>query len=211
MSTSNKKGALIAIDACDGGGKSTQIENLREFFGERFVLTREPGGTEYAEAIRTLALDHPLAGNADGKTLFMLMWAARAEHINHLIIPSLAEGKIVVSDRFDSATFAYNVCAQEQEHLKELFWQTRQAILGDCVPDLYIYLDIPPEVGEARLAGRNDVKNHFDNRSMDFKHKVRAGFLEFCKNVPHAVIDATQTKEKMFKDILEVLKAHNIA
>lgn len=209
MSTS--KGKFIVIDAGDGAGKSTQITNLQQLFGERFVLTREPGGTEYAEAIRTLALDHPLAGNADGKTLFMLMWASRAEHINHLISPAIAEGKIVVSDRFDSATFAYNVCAQGQEHLKDYFWKTREAILGECVPDLYIYLDLPPEVGEARLAGRDDVKNHFDTRPMDFKHKVRAGFLEFCEHVPHAVIDATQTREKMFEDILQVLKQHNIA
>lgn len=206
-----QKGKLIVIEGGDGAGKSTQIENLRKLFGDRFLLTREPGGTEYAEHIRKLALDHPLAKNADGKTLFMLMWGSRAEHLNHLIIPALQEGKIIVSDRFDSSTFAYNICAQEQEHLKEYFWQTRQVILESYVPDLYIYLDLSPEIGTARLSGRDDEKNHFDERPMDFKHKVRAGFLEFCELVPHAVIDATQTREKMFEDILKVLKEHDIA
>jgi dTMP kinase len=205
------KGKLIVIDAGDGAGKSTQIENLRKLFGERFLLTREPGGTEYAEAIRTLALDHPLAKDADGKTLFMLMWASRAEHMNHLVIPSLKEGKIIVSDRFDSATFAYNVCAQGQEQLKDYFWDTRKMVLGDYAPDLYLYLDLPPEIGEERLSGRDDTKNHFDQRPMDFKYKVREGFLEFCQKVPHAIIDATQTREKMFEDILKVLKEYDIA
>jgi dTMP kinase len=205
-----KKGKLIVIEGGDGAGKSTQIENFRSLFGERFILTREPGGTEYAEKIRTLALEDPLACHADGITLFMLMWGSRAEHMNHLVIPSLEEGKIIVSDRFDSSTFAYNVCAQDQGHLKEYFWQTRQAVLGEYVPDLYIYLDLDPKIGEKRLQGRDDEKNHFDRRSSDFKNKVRRGFFEFFKSVPHAVIDATQTREKMFDDILEVLKANNI-
>ncbi len=211
LNMSTSKGKFIVIEGGDGAGKSTQIENLRKLFGERIVLTREPGGTEYAEQIRTLALDNPLAKEADGKTLFMLMWGSRAEHINHLVAPSLKEGKIIVSDRFDSSTFAYNICAQEQESLKEYFWQTRQAILGEHVPDLYIYLDLAPELGDARLAGRDEEKNHFDLRSMDFKHKVREGFLEFLQQVPHAVIDATQTREKMFEDILEVLRKNEIA
>lgn len=208
MSTS--KGKLIVLEGGDGAGKSTQIENLRALFGNRFLLTREPGGTEYAEQIRSLALDHPLAKHADGKTLFMLMWGSRAEHMNHLVIPALEEGKIIVSDRFDSSTFAYNICAQEQKHLKEYFWQTREMILGSRVPDLYIYLDLAPEIGTARLSGRDDDKNHFDERPMDFKHKVREGFLEFLQHVPHAIIDATQTREKMFEDILKVLKENGI-
>ena len=207
---SKLKGKFIVIEGGDGAGKSTQIENLRALFGDRFLLTREPGGTEYAEQIRSLALDNPLAKHADGKTLFMLMWGSRAEHMNHLIIPVLEEGKIIVSDRFDSSTFAYNICAQEQESLKEYFWQTREMILGSCVPDLYIYLDLAPEIGTARLSGRDDEKNHFDERPMDFKHKVREGFLEFLQNVPHAIIDATQTREKMFEDILRVLKENGI-
>jgi dTMP kinase len=209
MSTS--KGKFIVIEGGDGAGKSTQMNKLAELFGENLVLTREPGGTEYAEAIRELALKHSLAGEADGKTLFMLMWGSRAEHMNHLIVPSINAGKIVISDRFDSSTFAYNICAQEQESLKEYFWQTRQAILGEYVPDLYIYLDLDPKIGEARLAGRDEEKNHFDQRSMDFKNKVRTGFFEFFEKVPHAIIDATQTKDKMFEDILEVLKGQGIA
>ena len=103
------KGTFIVIEGGDGAGKSTQIKKLAEHFGDKMILTREPGGTEYAEAIRELALKHPLAGNADGKTLFMLMWGSRAEHMNHLVVPALNEGKIVVSDRFDSSTFAYNI------------------------------------------------------------------------------------------------------
>lgn len=196
MSTLN--GKLIVIEGGDGAGKSTQIEKLKELFGERLVLTREPGGTPYAEDVRELVLKHPEAKNADGKTMFMFMWGARAEHMNHLIIPSLEEGKVVVTDRFDSSTYAYNIHAQDAHELEEYFWQTRQMILGDQVPDLYIYLDVTPEVGQARLEGRQEEKNHFDDKD---QQKVRAGFLAFLERVPHVVVDASRTPDEIFEDI----------
>lgn len=195
------KGTFIVIEGGDGAGKSTQIKKLAELFGDKMILTREPGGTEYAEAIRELALKHPLAGNADGKTLFMLMWGSRAEHMNHLVVPALNEGKIVVSDRFDSSTFAYNIYAQDQEGLVEYFDHTRTTILGLHTPDLYIYLDVSPEVSKARMSGRNEEKNHFDERPQEFHEKVRAGFLEFFKKVPHVVIDASRTPDEIFEDV----------
>ncbi len=205
MNTS-QKGTFVVIEGPDGSGKSTQMTMLADFFGDKLILTREPGGTEYAESIRELALKHPRAGEADGKTLFMLMWASRAEHMNHLIIPSLKEGKIVVSDRFDSSTFAYNIYAQGEKEMIDYFNQTRTAILGSDTPDLYIYLDVTPEVGRSRMSGRGDEENHFDVRSDDFKETVRKGYLEFFRNVPHVVIDASRTKDEIFEDILTAIK-----
>lgn len=208
MSTS--KGKFIVIEGGDGAGKSTQIKKLEKYFGTKVITTREPGGTPYAEAIRSVALDHELAKNAGGKTQFLLMWASRAEHMFNKVKPALLEGLLVISDRFDSSTFAYNIYAQEEESLIDFFWSTREFILRKNVPDLYIYLDLDPRIGEARLAGRDDDKNHFDRRSLDFKNKVRRGFFDFFKQVPHAIIDATQTEEKIFEDILEVLKGQGV-
>lgn len=194
------KGIFVVVEGGDGAGKSEQIKRLEAAYGERLVLTREPGGTPYAEDIRTLALKHPLAKEADGKTQFMLMWASRAEHMNHLIIPSLQAGKIVVSDRFDSSSFAYNIFAQDEGGLVEYFDHTRKAILGLHTPDLYIYLDVSPEVAKTRMGNRAD-QNHFDERPPEFHQKVRAGFLEFFKGVPHVVIDADQTIDEVFVEV----------
>lgn len=205
MSTS-QNGAFIVIEGGDGAGKSLQIKKLEKVYEGKIIFTREPGGTEYAESIRGLALDHPLAGEADGKTQFMLMWASRAEHMNHLIIPSLKEGKVIISDRFDSSTFAYNIFAQEENGLVEYFEHTRNTILGTHTPDLYIYLDVTPEIGEARMAGREEEQNHFDKRPKDFKQKVRDGYFEFFKKVPHVIIDASRTPDEIFEDIQVEIK-----
>lgn len=206
MSTLSK-GKFIVIEGGDGAGKSTQCNLLKEYFGERLVTSREPGGTPYAEVIRTLVRDHPLAKNADGKTMFMLMFGARADHMKHLIVPTLEAGKHILTDRFDSSTYAYNIFAQDEPGLKDYFWKTREIILGEYVPDLYIYLDVTPEVGERRRSGRQDDANHFDDKD---QIKVRAGLIEFFESVPHAIIDATQTPEKMFEDILNVLREQGI-
>lgn len=195
------KGKFIVIEGGDGAGKSTQMKKLQEAYGDHLVLTREPGGTPYAEAIREIALSHPLAKNAGGKTQFLLMWASRSEHMFNKIKPSLMEGKIVVSDRFDSSTYAYNIFAQEEESLKDFFWETREFILRKNVPDLYIYLDLDPEIGKSRMSGRDEEKNHFDDRNTEFHQKVRVGFFEFFKNVPHVVIDASRTPGEIFEDI----------
>jgi dTMP kinase len=202
-----KKGKFIVIEGGDGAGKSTQIRMLKDYFGDLIVTTREPGGTEYAEAIRNLALKHPLAGEADGKTQFMLMWGSRAEHMNHLVIPSLNSGKFVISDRFDSSTFAYNIFAQEENDAVDFFWKTREFILGENLPDLYIYLNVSPEVSRSRMSGR-DEKNHFDDRDKTFHEKVKTGFFKFFEKAPHVIIDADGTPEEVFELIKSEIQKH---
>jgi dTMP kinase len=201
-----KRGLFIVVDSGEGSGKTTQLNNARDLFGDSLVLTREPGGSLYAEMIRKVILD-PMAGQADAKTLFGLFWAARADHLKNTIKPALEAGKIVISDRFDSSTFAYQLVAQGNRDLEPLFWQMREFYLGDLKPDLYVYFDIDPVVGLARKNQQGgDELNHFEARKIDFHNAIRAGYKEFITLVPNAVIiDAGQSKEKVWEDFKKVL------
>lgn len=194
-----KRGKFVVIDGCEGAGKTTLIKALAERFpAGKVLITHEPGGTEFADKIRALVLSSE-AKEAGAETQFGLMWAARAEHLKNKIIPALKKGINVVSDRFDSSTFAYQIYGQEAKHLEKLFWRTREVFLQKRKPDLYIFLDVKPEVGLGRVAGRKETKTHFDERALDFHRRVRAGFLKFLKHIPYKIIDANQPL-KMARD-----------
>ena len=201
-----KRGRFIVIDGGEGAGKTAVLKWFAEIpFGKKFLLTHEPGGTEFADRIRALALSKE-AAKAGAETQFGLMWAARADHLQHKILPALEKGKNVICDRFDSATYAYQIRAQGAEHLEDLFWQTREKFLDAVKPDLYIFFDVESEEGLRRVANRKGKKTHFDERKLDFHKKVRAGFLDFFKNVPHKIIDANQYLKAVKSDFLECVK-----
>ena len=201
-----KKGLFIVVDSGEGAGKTSQLNRAKEVFGDSLVLTREPGGSPYAEEIRNIILKSPNAGQADAKTLFALFWAARADHMKNTVLPALLAGKTVISDRFDSSTFAYQIIAQDAKELKEFFWQMRDFYLGDIKPDLYIYFDIDPVVGLARKSGQDvEETNHFEARKIDFHNRLREGYKEFLTHVPHATIDASQSIDKVWEDFKKLL------
>src|SRR3989338_3519116 len=160
------KGKFIVIDGGEGSGKTTILKWFAETpVGKKFLITHEPGGTDFADKIRTLVLSKE-AARAPAETQFGLMWAARAEHLKHKIIPALKKGVNVISDRFDSSTFAYQIYGQEAKHLEKIFWQTREVFLRERKPDLYIFLDVEPEVGLERVAKRKEKQTHFDERTL---------------------------------------------
>ncbi len=173
-----KTAKFFVICGGEGSGKSTVIRAIKERFPD-ITVTREPGGSPYAEHIRDVMFKDELAKDANSETMFGLFWAARADHMNRLVLPAIREGKTVVSDRFDCCTFAYQIHGQKAAHLEELFWQTRRQFLNEKTPDAYIFLDVDPEVGLTRVAGRPGKKNHFDERDMSFHHAVRNGYLDF--------------------------------
>jgi len=202
-----KKGKFIVIDSGEGAGKTTQIKRVKEFFGDKVFLTREPGGSPYAEEIRNLILKSPNASQADAKTLFALFWAARADHLKNTIIPALEEGKIVICDRFDSSTFAYQIIAQEAKELEQFFWQIRDFYLGDIKPDLYIYFDIDPKIGLNRKIKQKEGEiNHFEERKIEFHEALRNGFKEFLKKVHYKIIDASKPIDEVWVDFKNVLE-----
>lgn len=201
-----KRGRFIVIDGGEGAGKTAVLKWFaKTALGKKFLITHEPGGTRFADKIRELALSKE-AALAGAETQFGLMWAARADHLQHKILPALGKGVNVICDRFDSATYAYQIRAQGALYLENLFWQTREAFLGDAKPDLYIFFDVEPIEGLRRVMNRQGRKTHFDERKLDFHRKVRVGFLEFFKKVSYKIVDANQDLEKVKKDFLECVK-----
>ncbi|MAZ67451.1 dTMP kinase [bacterium] len=202
-----KKGTFIVIDGGEGSGTTTVAKEIVQKFGWGAVYTREPGGSPYAEKIRELVLSDD-AKTSDVETQFALFWAARRDHIKKTIAPALAEGKVVICDRFDSSTYAYQLIAQEQVQLIELFWKIREHFLGEYVPNVYVLLDVSPETGIARAKGRNEDLNHFDKRKIDFHKSVNKGLKEFVitKAEHGSVVDAEQPLEKVIEDTMVIVQ-----
>lgn len=197
----SKKGTFIVIDGGEGSGTTTVSKEIVKQLGWGALYTREPGGSPYAEKIRELILSDD-AKTSDAETQFALFWAARRDHIKHTVAPALRDGKIVICDRFDSSTYAYQMIAQEQIQLVDLFWKMREHFLDGFLPDAYILFDVDPEIGIARAKGRAGELNHFDKRKMDFHKKVNKGFKEFItmKVERGFTVDASQPLEKVIRD-----------
>jgi dTMP kinase len=211
------QGHFIVIDGPDGAGKGTQIAMLRDTLPHRygrpasdFVFTREPGGSPFAEKLREANLS-PEAKEASGSVMIQLFGAARLDHIEKIILPALAAGKVVVSDRFDAATFAYQVVAQEGgKRALELFSLQRQAI----EPLFFahhgwrtIILDVPAEIGMERSAKRRgQQRTHFDERDAAFHDAVRRGYLRYRENHRYGthVIDASRTPCLVHHDVIGI-------
>ena len=169
------------------------------------LITHEPGGTYLADKIRTLFLSEG-AKNASAETQFGLVWAARADHMANKIIPALKNGTSVLCDRFDSSTYAYQVHAGCAPNLEKLFWKTRDGFLGKYKPDLYIFLDVDPKTGLERINRRGGAKTNFDSRNLAFHKEVSAGFIKFFKHVPHRVLDASRSFERVAADFADLIK-----
>ena len=205
-----KKGKFIVIEGGEGAGKSSQIKKLKEILGDDLVVTREPGGSPYAEEIREIILNSENAGQANAKTHFGLFWAARADHIKNTILPAIESGKHVVCDRFDSSTYGYQIFGQEHQELKEMFFQFRDFFLGNCKPDLYIYMQVDTETGLSRRTEGNMEMNHFDKRKVDFHERMRKGYAEFFEKVPSITVDANPSFDEVTDNLLkEVQKVIN--
>jgi dTMP kinase len=178
-------GKLIVLEGGEGAGKSTLGWRLRDRYGDRVLLTREPGGPigveSFASRVRELVLSD-IGKGISVEAMFFSMWAARFEHVHTTILPALSNGKIVLCDRFDASTFAYQIGGEQALHLEEAFWMCRELLLGVAVPDLYFLLDGDPEKLLSRATARGDT-NHFEGRQLEFHIRVRKGFQDFFERV----------------------------
>ncbi len=202
-----QKGRFVAIDGIDGSGKGTQIALLKRALGKKALFTHEPGGTPKAEKIRKILLERkkerpsPIAD-------FFLFWSARADHIEKVISPALRAGKNVITDRFDSSTFAFQICAEKFPELKSLFEECRKIVLSKCMPDAYIILDMPAPVAR-KWRSSNPVKRavFFDKKSLAYYKRARSGFKRFAGIADSKVffVNANRPQERVRKEIWRIV------
>lgn len=195
-------GLFITLEGPEGAGKSTNREYLAERLREQGVdvlLTREPGGTPLAERIRELLLDpsdEPMAADAE----LLLVFAARAQHLQQVIRPALAKGRVVLCDRFTDATYAYQGGGRGLSI--ERIAQLEQFVQGELRPDLTLIFDLPVEIGLARAAARGRL-DRFEQEGRGFFEAVRQAYLQRAEQAPqrYRVLDAGQTLAQVQADI----------
>ena len=209
---------FISLEGIEGCGKTTQLEDLSAFLAEKgrpYVVTREPGGTAIGKKIRSILMD-PASKELVPAAELLLYMADRAQHIHSLIKPSLAEGKIVLCDRYFDATVAYQGYARGLDigFIREM----HRIVLKDLKPDITLLLDLPPRIGLARAwqeldsGNRSDTESRFEEEAISFHEKVRAGYLELAGMEPERfkIIDASRQIDEVQADIRKVLVDHNI-
>ncbi|MEE2760134.1 MAG: dTMP kinase [Pseudomonadota bacterium] len=176
--------AFITFEGGEGSGKSTQLRRFLEFLhrqGIDAISTREPGGIEGAEEIRRLLVEGA-PGRWDGLTETFLHMAARREHLAKLILPALAEGKWVLSDRFADSTMAYQGYGHGVD--TDLIGNLYRMVGGDLQPDLTLILDLDVGEGLARAAQRNDGEDRYENMDQAFHERLRLGFKTIAEVNP---------------------------
>ncbi len=204
-------GYFISFEGGEGSGKTTQIKKLVAWLAahglaERTLVTREPGGTPSAEAVRDLLVK----GAADRwlpATEAMLMSASRHEHVEHVLRPALADGSIILCDRYNDSTRVYQgVVGGVPHHAIEAL---NRIACGDLEPDLTILLDMDVTTGLQRADHRDTTENRFESKGMAFHQRVRSGFLDLAAGAPtrFAVIDAERNADTIHKDIANLVEA----
>ena len=199
---------FITIEGGEGAGKSSMVERIAswlESHGHQVVRTREPGGTVLAEKIRAILLDdqhEELCGLSE----LLLVFAARAQHLDELIRPALARGETVLCDRFTDASWAYQGGGRQMpaEWLRTL----EEMVHGDLQPGLTLLLDLPVEKGLERVTARARP-DRFEQESLMFFERVRQAYLSRAQSLPErfSVIDATRDMDQVWKQIKTVLQA----
>ena len=202
------KPRFITLDGIDGAGKSTNLAVMKAWFEKHklpVLFTREPGGTPAGEALREILLNP--ATQVSLRTETLLMFAARQQHLETVILPALKNGTHVVSDRFTDATFAYQgggrgVPLQDIATLEH--W-----VQGDFRPDLTLLLDVPLEVSMARI-NQTREKDRFEQEEAEFFNRVREVYLQRANEQPerYAVIDSSQSLDTVKNQIETALDSH---
>jgi dTMP kinase len=185
------RGAFITVEGGEGVGKTTSLQVIEAALrqqGREVVTTREPGGTSLGESVRSWILDGD-HGALSAETEVLLMFAARAHHLERLIRPTLAAGKWVLCDRFTDATLAYQGGGRGAD--RTLLTSLTSAIQGTLEPDLTLLLDAPVSVGMSRIANR--PHDHFERENSAFFERVRQSYLELAASAPARIhiIDAS--------------------
>lgn len=196
---------FITLDGIDGAGKTTQLNVICDWFAAQqlpVLFTREPGGTPLGEQLRNILLTP--SSQVSLHTEALMMFAARRQHLEDVILPALASGTHVVSDRFTDATFAYQGGGRGLAYDK--IQQLEQWVQDDLRPNLTFILDVPLEVSVARIEGSRQ-KDRFEQEDPAFFARVREAYLQRAQHAPerYAVINSNREKPEVKADIEAVL------
>ena len=202
------KGYFISFEGIDGSGKSTQIQKLAKFLetlGFDVIITREPGGSTGGEEIRNLLLQ----GDVDrwsAETEILLFTAARRDHLERIILPAMADDKIVICDRFTDSTRMYQ--GMRGPNLRNLVDMLNEKIINRD-PDLTIVIDIDPQISLKRAKSRETVEERFEDFGVEMQLNMRNGFIELAKEFSNRieVVNGQQSVDNLSKDICSIVRA----
>ncbi len=201
------KGKFITFEGCDGSGKSTQLRKLSEYLqreGIPHIFTREPGGGKISEAIRAILLDGKNNEMTD-ECEALLYAAARAQHLRDRVQPALAEGKLVVCDRYVDSSFAYQAYARGLG--LEFVEKINAFALSEFLPDLTVFINLSPEDAFKRKHGA-DENDRLEQAGLEFHKRVYAGYLALAEKYPQRIlsIDGKQSVEEIAAQVIAALK-----
>ncbi len=209
------KGYFISFEGGEACGKSTQIKMLKDYISslsqtDKFLFVREPGGTPLTEEIRRLILNYEIDKPLE-MTELLLFCAARVEDVEKCIKPALAQGKVVVADRFYDSTIAYQGMARQIMSSEDILTLTKK-IIGDIKPDLTFYLKLSPEEAFKRKLSMNGELDRIEKESIEFHRAVAKGYelIASIEKERFYVIDASKPSDKIFNEIIKVLKNKDI-
>ena len=202
------KGAFITVEGADGAGKTTHLDFIQRWLtarGAAVVRTREPGGTALGELLRKILLDNNDAVPISDRAELLLIFAARTQHLDEVIVPALTAGKWVLCDRFTDATYAYQGGGRGIDDAA--IATLERWAQGTLQPDLTVVLDVPVEVGEARTRRRGEARDRFERQAREFKQAVRRVYQERAAEFKHRIkmINADQSVEQVCAELETLL------
>lgn len=200
------KGLFITFEGADGCGKTTQINLLKKYLeekGKEVLLTREPGGRGLGEKVREILLNYD--GVVSDRCESFLFLADRAQNVDVIVKPALAEGKIVLCDRHTDSTVAYQGYGRGL-NLDEIYMLNNLAT-GGKKPDITFVFDVDIETSMQRVGNEKD---RMESAGKEFFNKVRNGYLEIAKSEPDRVkvIDSTKSIEEVHKDVVKIIEKY---
>lgn len=201
-------GTFITLEGGEGAGKSTLIQSLQkklEEAGHEVIVTREPGGSSLGKEIRSWLLEK--GRDLDRWTELLLFLADRSQHLKEVIRPALDAGKVVICDRFNDSTIAYQGFGRGLDIPK--VQELCELVVGQTVPDLTLYLDIPPEIGLQRAHRERGEQDRLESEELAFHIALRKGFHWLAEQEPHRIqtLDAAKTKEQVFDEAWNYVKS----
>jgi len=206
-----KKGKLIVFEGGDGSGKTTHIEALRatlEARGFPVRVTREPGGTSLGKIIRAILFDK--RNELSPEEEIFLFFTDRSYHLRKVVLPSLEKGMFILQDRSYFSTWAYQIRGGQlgEEH-QDLFYVLLERVMGNLQPDFVFMLDIDPEKGLPRTQGRGEQPTAFEQKDLDYHHRVREGLKEIIQlqmdDREHAIVNTSRPFGEVHEEIKTIL------